>query len=91
MLPGPWLDAGSLHDLIDGERVTVVAAREQVWRGLLAHAEREGAPFRTLRLAIVAEAAADARALTSALGERHGVRVLRAPLHEWGDPGGALL
>lgn len=53
VLPGPWLDRRSLHALIESEGVTVVAARPQVWQGLLAHAEREGAGLPSLRRAIV--------------------------------------
>ena len=61
VLPGPWLDGGSLHALIEGEGVTVVAAGGLVWRGLLAHAEREGAALSGLRLAIVTGGGAEAR------------------------------
>ena len=50
---GPWLDGRSLHDLVEGEGVTVVAAGPQVWQGLLAHLEREGAGLGSLRLAIL--------------------------------------
>ena len=50
---GPWLDGRSLHALVEGEGVTVIAARPQVWQGLLAHVEREGAGLGSLRLAIL--------------------------------------
>ena len=53
VFPGPWLDGRSLHELIEGEGVTVAAARPLVWQGLLAHVEREGAGLSGLRLAIV--------------------------------------
>ena len=80
VLPGPWLDGGSLHALIEGEGVTVVAAGGLVWRGLLAHAEREGAALSGLRLAIVIGGGAEAEAAAGALGGLDGVRILRSPL-----------
>ena len=80
VLPGPWLDGGSLHALIEGEGVTVVAAGGLVWRGLLAHAEREGAALSGLRLAIVTGGGAEAEAAVGALGGLDGVRILRSPL-----------
>jgi fatty-acyl-CoA synthase len=53
VLPGPWLDGRSLHRMVEREGVTVVAARPQVWQGLLAHLEREGAGLPSVRRAIV--------------------------------------
>jgi fatty-acyl-CoA synthase len=90
VLPGPWLDGRSLHELIESEGVTVAAAGRLVWRGLLAHAEREGASLSGLRLAIVTDETAEAQATASALRDRHGVKILRGqgvPLHEGGDAG----
>jgi fatty-acyl-CoA synthase len=86
---GPWLDGRSLHDLVEGEGVTVVAARPQVWQGLLAHVEREGAGLGSLRLAILTGDSASARATASTLRDRYGIPVFHAPtatpLHRWGD------
>ena len=76
---GPWLDGRSLYDLIDGEGVTVVAARPQVWQGLLAHVEREAAALPGLRLAIITGDSACPAAIASTLHDRYGVTVLRAP------------
>ena len=86
---GPWLDGRSLHALAEGEGVTVVAARPQVWQGLLAHVEREGAGLGSLRLAILTGDSASARATASTLRDRYGIPVFHAPtatpLHRWGD------
>ena len=86
---GPWLDGRSLHNLVEGESVTVVAARPQVWQGLLAHVEREGAGLGRLRLAILAGDSASAHATASTLRDRYGIQVFRAPtatpLYRWGD------
>ena len=80
VLPGPWLDGRSLHELIESEGVTVAAAGGLAWRGLLAHAEREGASLSGLRLAIVTDDAADAEAAAGALSGLDGVKILRSPL-----------
>jgi 3-(methylthio)propionyl---CoA ligase len=77
VFPGPWLDGRSLHDLIEDEGVTIVAARPQVWQGLLAHVEREGCGLAGLRRAIVAGDCPPATADT--LRDRYGVTVLHAP------------
>jgi fatty-acyl-CoA synthase len=86
---GPWLDGRSLHALVESEGVTVVAARPQVWQGLLAHVEREGAGLGSLRLAILTGDSASARATASTLRDRYGIPVFHAPtatpLHRWGD------
>ena len=91
VLPGPWLDGRSLHDLIESEGVTVAAAGGLVWRGLLAHAEREGASLSGLRLAIVTDDAADAEATASALSGLYGVTILRTatPHYGWGTQASA--
>ena len=39
VFPGPWLDGKSLHDLFEGEGVTVSAGVPTVWQGLLTHVE----------------------------------------------------
>jgi fatty-acyl-CoA synthase len=80
VFPGPWLDGCSLHELIESEGVTVAAAGGQVWRGLLAHAEREGVSLSGLRLAIVTDDAAGAEAIAIALSDVHGVKILRTPV-----------
>ena len=80
VFPGPWLDGRSLHELIESEGVTVAAAGGLAWRGLLAHAEREGASLSGLRLAIVTGDAADAEAAAGALSGLDGVKILRSPL-----------
>ena len=91
VFPGPWLDGRSLHDLIESEGVTVAAAGGLVWRGLLAHAEREGATLSGLRLAIVTDDAAGAEATASTLSDHYGVKILRSPRatphYGWGDAG----
>jgi fatty-acyl-CoA synthase len=86
---GPWLDGRSLYDLIDGEGVTVAAARPQVWQGLLAHIEREAAALPSLRLAIITGESACPAAIANTLHDRYGVtgppRPDGDPLYGWGD------
>jgi fatty-acyl-CoA synthase len=91
VLPGPWLDGRSLHQLLVDEGVTVAAASPALWQRLLAHAEREGAGFADLWQALVSGDPADAAPVARALADRHGVGVvgtIRNPLHGWGAEGG---
>lgn len=93
VLPGPWLDGRSLHALIADEGASVVAAPGPVWRGLLAHVEREGASLAGLHLAILSGDTLSQGPVAGALRERHGLEVLglspTSPLYRWGDGGRA--
>jgi fatty-acyl-CoA synthase len=91
VLPGPWLDGRSLHEMIAGEGVTVAAASPKLWQRLLAHAEREGTGLAELRRALVTGDPDAAGAVARALRDRHGVSALEAtphPLCGWGAEAG---
>src|SRR5439155_21307079 len=81
VLPGPHLDAVSLLELMEGERVTVAAGVPTIWLGLLR--ELDAAPgtrdLSSLRMLLIGGAAAP-RALIEGFQERHGITVV----HAWG-------
>ena len=79
VFPGPWLDGKSLHELFEGERVTVSAGVPTVWQGLLAHVEANGLVFSTMRRTVIGGAACPP-AMMRAFQERYDVQVL----HAWG-------
>ncbi|HET9206453.1 MAG TPA: AMP-binding protein, partial [Burkholderiaceae bacterium] len=79
VLPGPWLDGKSLHDLFESEGVTMSAGVPTVWQGLLAHVEAHRLSFRTMRRTVIGGAACPP-AMTRAFQERYDVQVL----HAWG-------
>jgi fatty-acyl-CoA synthase len=91
VLPGPWLDGRSLHQMIAGEGVTAAAASPVIWQRLLAHAEREGAGLAGLGRALVTGDPAVAAPVARTLRDRHGVAGIDAeptPLHGWGVEAG---
>jgi acyl-CoA synthetase (AMP-forming)/AMP-acid ligase II len=49
VFPGPFLDGKSLHDLFEGEGVTVSAGVPTVWQALLTHVESNDLSFSTMR------------------------------------------
>lgn len=53
VLPGRSTDPTHLHDLIVGEGVTVAAAVQTVWLGLVEHLERTGGELPTLRRIVI--------------------------------------
>jgi 3-(methylthio)propionyl---CoA ligase len=53
VLPGRSTEAAHLYDLIATERVTVAAAVQTVWLGLVEHLERAGGELPTLRRIVV--------------------------------------
>ncbi len=79
VFPGPALDGASLHALFESEGVTVSAGVPTVWQGLLAHVERNGLAFSTMRRTIIGGAACTP-AMIDAFQDRYGVDVL----HAWG-------
>jgi fatty-acyl-CoA synthase len=79
VFPGPWLDGKSLHDLFEGEGVTVSAGVPTVWQGLLAHVEANDLTFGTMRRTIIGGSACPP-AMMQAFQERYDVQVL----HAWG-------
>jgi 3-(methylthio)propionyl---CoA ligase len=79
VFPGPFLDGKSLHELFEGEGVTVSAGVPTVWQGLLAHVEANNLKFSTMRRTIIGGSACPP-AMMSAFQERYDVQVL----HAWG-------
>jgi 3-(methylthio)propionyl---CoA ligase len=79
VFPGPFLDGKSLHELFEGEGVTVSAGVPTVWQGLLAHVESNNLKFRTMRRTIIGGSACPP-AMMSAFQDRYDVQVL----HAWG-------
>ncbi len=49
VLPGPRLDAASLYELMETERVTVSAGVPTIWMGLIQHVEQHQLRFSTMR------------------------------------------
>ena len=49
VLPGPRLDAASLYELMETERVTVSAGVPTIWMGLIQHVEQHQLRFTTMR------------------------------------------
>jgi fatty-acyl-CoA synthase len=57
VLPGPWLDGKSLHELMEAEGVTLAAGVPTVWQGLLAHVEANDLRFSSMRRTVIGGAA----------------------------------
>ena len=79
VFPGPWLDGKSLHDLFEGEGVTVSAGVPTVWQALLTHVESNDLSFSTMRRTIIGGSACPP-AMMRAFQQRYDVQVL----HAWG-------
>jgi len=79
VLPGPHLDGKSLHDLFEGEQVTVSAGVPTVWQGLLAHVQANGLRFTSMTRTVIGGSACPP-AMMRAFQETYGVTVL----HAWG-------
>ncbi len=79
VLPGPRLDGASLHELLEGERVTFSAAVPTVWLTLLQHLEETGARLSHLERVVIGGSACP-RALLERFERRFGVEVV----HAWG-------
>jgi fatty-acyl-CoA synthase len=81
VFPGPHLDAVSLLDLIQRERVTVTAGVPTIWLGLLDALDRDPKAWdvSSLRQLVVGGSAAP-QAMIEAFEKRHGLHVL----HAWG-------
>lgn len=79
VMPGARLDGASLHELLEGEGVTMTAAVPTVWLGLLQHLEKTGAGLSTLKRVVIGGSACP-RAMTEAFESRYGVTVA----HAWG-------
>jgi acyl-CoA synthetase (AMP-forming)/AMP-acid ligase II len=79
VLPGPGLDGQSLHELFEGEGVTLSAGVPTVWQGLLAHVQAQGARFSTMRRTVIGGSACPP-AMLQAFEQGYGVQVIQA----WG-------
>jgi fatty-acyl-CoA synthase len=81
VFPGPYLDVGSLVDLIQRERVTFTAGVPTIWMGLLQFldANPEAYDLSSIRRMLVGGSAAPV-SLIRAFEERHGLHVQ----HAWG-------
>jgi acyl-CoA synthetase (AMP-forming)/AMP-acid ligase II len=79
VLPGPKLDGASVHDLLEGERVTFSAAVPTVWFSLLQHMEATGGRLSTLKRVAIGGSACP-RAVVKTFETKYGVPVL----HAWG-------
>jgi fatty-acyl-CoA synthase len=81
VLPGPYLDAKSLLELLVAERVTVTAGVPTVWLGVLQELDRDPGAYdlRHLRAIVVGGSAAPP-AMIRGYKERHGIDIV----HAWG-------
>ena len=81
VLPGPCLDAASLLELCDRERVTFAAGVPTAWLGVLAALDsKPGAYNLTCLRTIMTGGAAAPVSLIQSFEQRHGLRVV----HAWG-------
>jgi fatty-acyl-CoA synthase len=81
VLPGPCLDAASLLELCDRERVTFAAGVPTVWFGVLAALDSKPGAYdmKCLRTIMTGGAAAPV-SLIQSFEQRHGLRIV----HAWG-------
>jgi fatty-acyl-CoA synthase len=79
VLPGHRMDAASLHELIEGERVTFAVGVPTIWTMLIAWLRETGHRFDSLERTFVAGTALPP-AVQAALGDEFGVNAI----HAWG-------
>ena len=79
VFPGPALDGKSVHELIEGEQVTMAAGVPTVWQMLLGHMQQNGLKFSTLTRTVIGGSACPP-AMINAFNDQYGVEVL----HAWG-------
>jgi fatty-acyl-CoA synthase len=89
VLPGRFLQAEPLCDLIEAERPTISCAIPGIWTDILRHTETREVDLSSLR-AVVCAGSAVPRSLVEAFEQRHGLRIVQA----WGmtetSPAGAI-
>ena len=89
VFPGAYLDAGSLLQLFETERVTVTAGVPTVMLGVLNKLDADPKQYQLFLRVILVGGSAVPRFLVKAFDERYGIRML----HSWGmtelSPGGA--
>jgi len=79
VFPGAGLDGKSLHELFEGEGVTMSAGVPTVWQGLLGHVEANGLKFSTMRRTVIGGSACPP-AMMRAFQDKYDVQVI----HAWG-------
>ncbi len=79
VLPGPGLDGKSLHELFEGEGVTLSAGVPTVWQGLLAYVQAQGLKFSSMKRTVIGGSACPP-AMMQAFEQGYGVQVI----HAWG-------
>lgn len=79
VLPGPHLDPVSLHDLLEGEQVTMTAGVPTIWFKLLEYLDQTGKRLTSLKR-VLAGGSAVPISMIAAFEEKHDVRVC----HAWG-------
>ena len=79
VFPGPALDGKSLHDLFEGEGVTMSAGVPTVWQGLLAYTEANGLKFSTMKRTVIGGSACPP-SMIELFQQKYGVQVV----HAWG-------
>jgi fatty-acyl-CoA synthase len=79
ILPGAKLDGPSLHELLNGYRVTFTAAVPTVWFMLLQHLETSGGKLPYLKRVVIGGSACP-RSMTKTFQDVYGVEVI----HAWG-------
>jgi len=79
VLPGAKMDGASLHELLNGEGVTITAAVPTVWLGLLQHLDATSGSLTSLERVVIGGSACP-RPMTEAFETRYGVSVA----HAWG-------
>jgi len=81
VFPGPHLDAASLLELVQGEKVTFTAGVPTIWLGILDALNKTPGAWDTSTLkAMVVGGAAAPQAMIEGFEKKHGLRVI----HAWG-------
>jgi fatty-acyl-CoA synthase len=79
IMPGPFLQAKPLADLIESERVTFAGAVPTIWMDLLRYADENKPDLSSIRM-VACGGAAVPESLMRGFGERHDVKIIQA----WG-------
>jgi fatty-acyl-CoA synthase len=81
VMPGPHLDAASVCDLFDRERVTVAGGVPTIWIGVLQHLDENPGKYDVSSIrAMYVGGSAVPKALIEAFEQRYGLRIFQA----WG-------
>jgi fatty-acyl-CoA synthase len=79
VMPGPFLQAKPLADLIESERITFAGAVPTIWMDLLRYADENKPDLSSIRT-VACGGAAVPESLMRGFEERHGVKIIQA----WG-------